>query len=612
MGETLLRATDITKRFGATQALAGVDFELSAGEIHALIGANGAGKSTLSRILAGLQKPDSGQIEVLGKSVTFQGPKDAIAAGVTLVTQETSLATHITALENIFLPQLARPGRLNLREQRRHAHKLIDELGIPMGFSLDDEVSALSMANRQLVEILKVLALDSKIIFLDEPTTSLSPYECDQLLEVTRGLAEKGHGLVLVSHRMEEIFNFTDRMTVLREGKLVAANVETASIDANRLIRLMVGRELQDVYSDRESALPDETPIAAKVEGLKAGPLVRNVSFSVREGEILGLGGLIGAGRTEVVETMFGLNHPDEGKMELLGRPYVPSSPREAIAAGIGFIGEDRRRHGLIPDFSVLENLMLVHLSMQRKMSLDYNVVYSEAAEIVRSLGLDPVRLQDSDILKFSGGMQQKIIIARWLLAKPRLLILDEPTRGVDIETRSSIYKALRKIAAQGTAIIVVSSDFEELLGLSNRVVVISDGRSVADVPASYLDVERLTMLAAPRSSTGQIGGMLQDLANRYRGVALWLHEEGDRLFCLDSAQYDGAHSPIAKGGFASGTVYDLPSGRPSVAAHIRGKRGQSVGRLLLIVERAETLPDEHDLARSLEAALHPLSTIAA
>lgn len=609
MGGTLLQARGITKRFGATQALAGVDFELRAGEIHALIGANGAGKSTLSRILAGLQRSDSGTIEVQGQTVDFSGPKDAMRAGVTLVTQETSLAPHMTALENIFLPKLAQPGRLNRREQRKRAEELIDQLGIPMGFSLDEEVSFLSMANRQLVEIMRVLALDSKIIFLDEPTTSLSPYECDRLLELTRRLAGEGHGLVLVTHRMEEIFNFTDRMTVLREGKLVAANVETAATDANSLIRMMVGRELQDVYSERERSISTEAPVVLRVENLKVGEIVRDVSFSVHRGEILGLGGLVGAGRTETIEAVFGLVASDAGSMQLFDRPYAPLSPRDAISAGVGFVGEDRRRHGLIPDFSVIENLMLVQLSMQKSIGVDYQSIRGRAEETVRNLGLDPVRLNDPDILKFSGGMQQKIIMARWLLAKPRLLILDEPTRGVDIETRASIYKALRDIAASGTAVIVVSSDFEELLGLSNRIVVISDGRNVADVPAIYLDVERLTMLAAPRSSAGQIGALLQDLADSHQGVALWLHEEEDRIFCLDSAHHQGVQSPLSRGEFAMTTTDSLIAGNPAVIAPVRGKRGQSVGRLLLITGDPDLLPTESELGRSIEVALHNNTT---
>ena len=608
----LLSAKGIHKRFGATYALQGVDFDLRAGEMHALIGANGAGKSTLSRILAGLMRPDSGTISILGQELNFATPREALHAGVTLVTQETSLATHLSALENIFLPELGKPGRLDWRKLRQRAAILIEDLSIDVGFALDDEVATLSMANRQLVEILKVLALDSKIIFLDEPTTSLSPYECDRLLELTKRLAAKGHGLVLVTHRLEEIFSFTDRMTVLREGRLVASGVDTASTDQNGLIQMMVGRELRDVYSERESPVSSGAAMAFSVRNLAVGNLVRDVSFSVRQGEILGLGGLVGAGRTETVEAIFGLTSCSSGTLELFGRPFAPRTPRDAIEAGIGFVGEDRRRHGLIPDFGVRENLMLVHLSMQSRIGLDYKSVQPRAEELVRGLGLNPERLDDPDILRFSGGMQQKIIIARWLLARPRLLILDEPTRGVDIETRSSIYKSLRNIASEGTAIIVVSSDFEELLGISNRVAVISDGRSVADVPSAYLDIERLTMLAAPRSSAGQIGALLKGLADRYMAAALWVHEDQDHLFCFESARHESAPASMERGAFVerSSPALDF-SAQSTVSAPVRGKRGQALGNLLLIAAPETLLPSQEELDAAIRRVLHPTAVAA-
>jgi ABC-type sugar transport system ATPase subunit len=608
----LLSARGIHKRFGATYALQGVDFDLRAGEMHALIGANGAGKSTLSRILAGLIRPDSGTISILGQELHFAKPREALDAGVTLVTQETSLATHMSALENIFLPELGKRGRLDWRKLRQRALKLIDDLSIDVGFALDDEVATLSMANRQLVEILKVLAIDSKVIFLDEPTTSLSPFECDRLLELTKRLAAKGHGLVLVTHRLEEIFSFTDRMTVLREGKLVASGVDTATTDQNGLIRMMVGRELQDVYSVRESPVPSEAETALSVRNLAVGDLVRDVSFSVRRGEIVGLGGLVGAGRTETVEAIFGLTKFDRGTLELFGKPFAPKTPRAAIEAGIGFVGEDRRRHGLIPDFGVRENLMLVHLSMQSRIGLDYKSVLPRAEELVRGLGLDPARLDDPDILKFSGGMQQKIIMARWLLAGPRLLILDEPTRGVDIETRSAIYRSLRKIASEGTAIIVVSSDFEELLGISNRVAVISDGRSVADVPSAYLNIEKLTMLAAPRSSAGQIGVLLKGLADRYSAEALWVHEDQDHLFCFECARHKDAPVTMDRGAFMerSSAALDLSS-QSTVSALVRGKRGQGLGNLMLIAAPTTLLPSQEELDAAVRRVLYPIAVAA-
>ena len=603
---SLLRARKIEKSFGATRALRGVDFDLNGGEIHALVGANGAGKSTLARTIAGLQRPDGGMIELNGHPISFDTPRDAIRAGVTMVTQETSLATHLTVLENIFLPELAKPGRIDWRRLRDRADTLIAELSIEMHFSLSDEVGRLSMANRQIVEILKVLALDSQIIFLDEPTTSLSPYECNQLLELAQRLASRGHGLILVTHRMEEILNFTDRLTVLREGELVTANVQTASIDGDALIRMMVGREIQDIYSRRDQPVKTTSSVAFRAENLAVGQRVRDVSFSVNQGEIVGLGGLVGAGRTEALESVFGLTGHSAGTMELFGEPYAPKHSRDAIIAGIGFVGEDRRRFGLIPDFNVRENLLLVHMAMQRGFRLNYRQMRQRAEEVVQSLGLDPERLNDEDILGFSGGMQQKIILARWLLAKPRLLILDEPTRGVDIETRSSIYKALRALVADGVAILIISSDFEELLGIADRVVVISDGRSIADVPVAYLDIERLTMLAAPRTSSGQIGELLQTLADRYKAAAMWIHQDTDAVFCFDSAAHPDAPSVLTKGTHINPSA-DFANDKLSnvVTVPLTGNRNHGLGKIALTFREGCVPPTSAELLATVQTVLH-------
>jgi len=613
-GPNLLEAMGIEKRFGATHALKSVDFSLARGEVHALVGANGAGKSTLSRVFAGMHRPDGGTLKIMGNEAAFGSPRDALTAGVAMVTQETSLAVHLTALENIFMPELGRPGRLNWRQLRARADELIAELKIDMQFSLDDRVESLSMANRQIVEILKVLALNSRIILLDEPTTSLSPYECDKLLELTQRLALRGHGLILVTHRMEEIFAATDRLSVLREGALVAAGVATASVNSDELIRLMVGKELRDVYAQRENPTEGFPKTALRVEGLKAGRMVRDVTFEVGVGEILGLGGLVGAGRTETVEAIFGLSALESGRVELFGREFKPSSPISSIRAGIGFVGEDRRRHGLVPDFSVRENLMLVHLSLQKKLGLTYKSVEREAHAVVEKLGLHVSRLEDANILKFSGGMQQKIIIARWLLAHPKLLILDEPTRGVDIETRASIYKALRELAAQGTAIIVVSSDFEELLGLSNRVVVLSDGRSVADVPSAYLDIERLTMLAAPRTSAGQVGELLGMLSDQFNATAVWFHRDEERIFCFDSAGEAKSGRGFKRG--VSLAVAESPfaqnEGGNNAVVPLRGKRGQSMGFIGLVDVSSERLPSDTEFGDLIQTFLYPSESTAA
>jgi len=613
-GAPLLVAQQVEKRFGATHALKGANFSIAHHEVHALVGANGAGKSTLMRAIAGMHRMDSGTLTIEGNPVHFSSPRDAIAAGVSMVTQETSLATHLSVLENIFLPALAMPGRLNWRDYRKQASALIDELQIEIRFGLDDDVGRLSMANRQIVEVLKVLALNSKVIFLDEPTTSLSPYECDKLLELTRRLAARGHSLVLVTHRMEEIFAATDRLSILREGTTVAEGVQTDSIDANELIRLMVGRELSNIYAHREQEEDRSENQALQVRGLSAGPMVRDVSFDVAEGEILGLGGLVGAGRTEVVEAIFGLRPLQSGTVTFLDKPFMPETPLDSIRAGIGFVGEDRRTHGLIPDFSVRENLMLVQLSLQKQQRLTYKDFADRADAIARHLGLNPERLNDANILKFSGGMQQKIIIARWLLANPKLLILDEPTRGVDIETRSSIYKALRELAAKGTAIIVISSDFEELLGLSNRVVVLSDGKSVANVPSACLNIERLTMLSAPRRSADNIASLLKLIVERYGVSCMWTHHDEDYVFCLDSASCDTSPDVLRKGEFSSlsTSVLSKPDNPYISIATLRGRQGQAMGSIVLVADGVTKLPEQAGLDHFIHQSLYSSESIAA
>lgn len=604
--QALMSASGVQKRFAGTHALKGVDFSLKQGEVHALIGANGAGKSTLSRILAGLMTPDSGEIFLNGQKVRFSAPREAMDAGVTLVTQETSLAPHLSALENIFLPELRNPGSLNWRKLRGRAEQLIDELGLEVGFSLDDETRDLSMANRQVVEILKVLAQNSKVIFLDEPTTSLSPFECDRLLALCKTLASKGHGLVLVTHRMEEIFSFTDRLTVLREGNLIKGGVETASLSSDDLIQLMVGRQLHDLYAS--GALPSVRKAATvfAAERLQVGNVVRDVSFSVQEGEILGLGGLVGAGRTETVEAIFGLRPLASGKMTFRGEPFSPRNPKDAIRAGMGFIGEDRRRQGLIPDVDVRENLLLVHLSLSDGMLASYSNVMDRATQVSEQLGLSPARLRDPDILKFSGGMQQKVIIARWLLSKPDLLILDEPTRGVDIETRSSIYKALREIASQGSAVIVVSSDFEELLGISDRVIVLSDGRSVAEAQAADLSVESLTMIAAPRSSAEMVHQLLVDTAQRFQSSVAWVHKDGDNWFCFESAAPGDAQPDLTRGRFYAVSDPAAPDpARGWILAPLSGRHGQDLGLIALQANDPGRAPTEDELQDHIRHILH-------
>ncbi len=619
-GQPLLVATDIHKTFGRTRALAGADLEVRIGEVHGLLGANGAGKSTLSKAICGHIACESGKFLYRDAPLKLRNTRDALNAGISIVMQETSLAPDLSVLENIFLPELGRPGWLNRTHQRRAASEILSRLGHEHILPLDREVRLLSAAQRQLVEIAKALAVDADLIIFDEPTASLSPSEVERLFDVMSRLREEGHALMFVSHRLEEVFAITDRVTVMREGRTVLASRETATLTQNEIIRAMVGQDLGPIYaqaSDEEARGPAEAPVVLSVESLSAPPAVRDVSFEVRRGEILGLGGLVGAGRSEAVETIFGLRPRAGGTVTLDGAPFSPRKPSDAIRAGVGFVAEDRRTQNIVPDFSVKENLLLAHLGEHRGFGLDYRRREKRVEELLGLLGLPSERLLDSNMLNFSGGMQQKVIIARWLLLDPKVLILDEPTKGVDIGTRSSIYAMLRDIAATGVAVVVVSSDFEELLGLAQRVVVISDGLSVADVPSARLSEEKLTLLAAPRTSMARNTRALKQMTEECGGAAFWALVDGDEIICLNSVVADAAADPGFRAGdarLASETlipealdrrqpvfVTEKDGARTTMLMQMTSGRGHDFGWIGLTLAGAGSRPPEDTVRRHVE-----------
>ena len=562
----LLLARDIEKNFGHTRALAGAGLELAGAEVHALLGANGAGKSTLSRVISGHVRRDRGSIRFRGAPLDLQSPREAIGAGIAMVMQETSLAPDLSVLENIFLPELGLPGRLRRGALRQRAAAILDSLGQLDGLQLDQEVRLLSAAQRQLVEIAKALALNAAMIIFDEPTASLSPGEVERLFEVMTRLRAAGHGLVFVSHRLEEVLAISDRVTIMREGRTVAAAMPTAGLTQGEIIRLMVGQEIERIHGRRPEAT-GARDVVLELRHLRAPPAVRDVSLALHKGEILGLAGLVGAGRSETLEAIFGLRSRAAGEMRLNGAPFAPRRPSEAIRAGFGLVPEDRRVQSIVPDLSVRENLLLGHLSAHRGFGLDYRRRDARVAEQLAQLGLPSERLLDANMLNFSGGMQQKIIIARWLLLDPNVLLLDEPTKGVDVGTRNAIYAMLRGVAAKGTALLVVSSDFEELLGLCERVVVISDGTSIAEMQTSVLDEAKLTLFAAPRSSMEATATLLRALADETGGAAFWALLGAERLFCLHAV----IGSPDADPGFGAGATPRLAETRIATALGERG-----------------------------------------
>jgi ABC-type sugar transport system ATPase subunit len=596
----LLEARAISKSFGQTRALVDARLSLRPGVTHALLGANGAGKSTLSRVISGHVRRDTGEIVYRGQPLDARSPREALDAGIAMVMQETSLAPDLSVLENIFLPDLGRPGWLSRPALRRRAGEILADLGQEHVLPLDAEARDLSAAQRQLVEIAKALALKANLIIFDEPTASLSPSEVERLFDVIARLESAQCAIVFVSHRLEEVFAISEEITVMREGRTVAASQPTSSLNQTELIRLMVGRDIGSIYATSGAPAEERAAPILSVRALRAPPLVRDVSFDLHRGEILGLGGLVGAGRSETVETLFGLRPRLGGEVKFEGRPFTPRAPAQAIRAGIGFVAEDRRRQSVVPDLSVRENLLLGHLGAHRGFGLGYGRLDRKIAELMRRLELPSERLGDPNLLNFSGGMQQKIIIARWLLLEPKVLILDEPTKGVDIGTRASIYAILRDIAAKGAAILIVSSEFEELLGLADRVIVISDGASIADMPSAYLDEEKLTLMAAPRTSMERNRRLLQELADQCDGAAFWAILDEERAFCLNAATANTGADPSLRAGAAPrfeetpiGTalkarapdfVADPASGLKSLVVDVRSHRGHELGSIGVVV----------------------------
>jgi ribose transport system ATP-binding protein/rhamnose transport system ATP-binding protein len=615
----LLVAHGIAKAFDRTQALAGADFELAEGEIHGLLGANGAGKSTLSKIIAGHYAFDAGEIVYRGHPLQLRGTRDALRVGIAIVMQETSLVPDLTVLENMFLPELGRPGRLDYRALRERGREILGSLGQEGSLLFDREVRRLSSAQKQLVEIAKALGVGAKLLIFDEPTASLSPGEVERLFDIMTRLRASGHGLVFVSHRLEEVFSITDRVTVMREGRSVLKGKPTAGTTQAELIRAMVGAELGAIYTDPHSrgVATEERPVALSVQHLSSAPIVKDVSFTVHDGEILGLGGLVGAGRSETVEAIFGLRQRTGGDVLIKDKPLKGNDPQGAIRAGIGFVAEDRRSQNIVPDLSVKENLLLAHLGAHSGFFRAYQSRERKVKELLKRLGLPEERLADSSMLNFSGGMQQKIIIARWLVLEPKVLILDEPTKGVDIGTRASIYAMLRDIVADGVAVVVVSSDFEELLGLCDRIVVMSDGRTIADLPSAMLDEEKLTLLAAPRTSMARNTELLDALTREFDGAGFWTLIEDDKLICLNSVVKKASLDP----GFGPGEARQLAQtlipealsqrepifvaerdkSRTTLLVPMRSARGHDLGWVGLSLSPGGKLPSPESIKARIE-----------
>ncbi len=498
----ILRMEGISKAFPGVQALRDVYFEAEAGQVVALIGENGAGKSTLMKILSGVYRADSGRIFLQGREVNIQSPHHAQQLGIAIIYQEFNLTPNQSAAANIFItrePRQQGVGRfLNFVDRRRmeqEAQQLLDRFGarVPATALIRD----LSVAQQQMVEVAKALAVDARIIVMDEPTSALGEEEVETLFEIIATLKAQGMAVVFITHRLEEVFRIADRVVVLRDGQRVGS-MPIAEATTEKVIRLMVGRELADLFHKEAAEIGE--PLL-EVRGLSRRGVVHDVSFTLRRGEILGFAGLVGAGRTETARLIFGADRKDSGEILLNGRPVRINSPVDAVRAGIGFVPENRATQGLVLNLPVLENIVLPTLKEHAKMNwVNRRSLHQTAQEYVNKLNIRTPHLQQR--IKFlSGGNQQKAVVAKWLAVQPQVLIMDEPTRGIDVGAKAEVHTLMSRLAQAGMGIIMISSELPEILGMSDRILVMTEGRVAAILDRAEASQELIMAYAS-----GEIG----------------------------------------------------------------------------------------------------------
>jgi ribose transport system ATP-binding protein len=503
-GDELLRMRGIVKTFPGVRALDGVDLVVRAGEVHCLLGQNGAGKSTLIKVLAGAHRPDEGQIEWRGEPVTLSTPQTAISLGISTIYQELDLVAGLSVAENIFLGhELARAGLLRRSETRRAARDLLARLG-HQEIRVDREVGTLPASGQQVVSMARALSHDTRLIVMDEPSAALDQQEVQSLFRVIAELTSQGVAVVYISHRLEEIRQVGDRVTVLKDGATVATDLPAKQTPTADLIRLMTGRDIEYVFPPRPDRDAPEGPsadVVLDVTGLGLAGTFADVSFQVRAGEILGLAGLVGAGRSEILESVYGARRPTGGTVSVDGSRLRSGSVTAAVRAGVGLAPEERKSQGLLLDEAIYRNITVSSLGRFAKGGfLDSSAERTAARELVTALDVRPPGV-DRPVRTLSGGNQQKVVLARWLMRDCRVLLLDEPTRGVDVGARSEIYALVRSLAARGLAVVVVSSEVEEVLGLADRVLVVREGRIVHEGPAEELDEHRFLDLVMEGSA---------------------------------------------------------------------------------------------------------------
>ena len=485
-----LRMVGISKRFHGVQALQQVDFEAQLGEVTALVGENGAGKSTLMKILAGIHRRDEGEILLDGQPVRLESPLAAMHSGISVIHQELNVLPNLSIWENIFVGHTPKKGMFIDRELCvRRTQELLHR--VSLNVSPNTEARYLSTAQKQMVEILRAIAFDAKIVVMDEPTSSLTRRETDVLFNIIRTLKEQGIGIIYISHRMDEIMELADRVVVLRDGHRVGV-LTREEMTERRIIGMMVGRELNEIFAKRPAPIGD---VVLEARGLCVG-YVRDVSFNVRAGEILGFSGLVGAGRSETMRLIFGVDRRDAGEILLDGKPLDIKCPRDAIDAGIALVPEDRKEQALILGLDIRENMTLAILKKLRDGLFVSDARQDKLAnEYVKELHVATPSIHQK-VKNLSGGNQQKVVIAKWMAARPRVLILDEPTRGIDVGAKQEIHSLMSDLAAQGVAIIMISSEMPEILGMSDRIIVMHEGRVKGELTRAEASQERIMQMA--------------------------------------------------------------------------------------------------------------------
>ena len=496
MGDIILKMNGIDKSFPGVHALDHVNLEVRKGEVLALMGENGAGKSTLMKVLTGIYKKDEGSIVYEGKEVEFTNPKDAQEAGIVLVHQELNMMNHLTVAQNIFIGREAMSGKLiNDKKMNEEAEKLFDKLNIKIDPT--EKMGNLTVGKQQMCEIAKAISHDAKVIVFDEPSAALTEAEIEELFKIIRDLRKKQLGIVYISHRMDEIKVITDRVTVMRDGGYVGTLI-TKECTKDDIINMMVGRV---IYEDpkTQSNVPADAPVVLKVEHLNAGKMVRDVSFELHKGEILGFSGLMGAGRTETARALFGADPMDSGDIYVNGQKVTIKSPMDAVKCGIGYLSEDRKRYGIVVQKSVAENSTMVDLdNYVNGIFINKKKENDVALKYVKSLKTKTPSV-DQLVVNLSGGNQQKVVIAKWLIRNCDILIFDEPTRGIDVGAKSEIYHLMNELAAQGKSIIMISSEMTEILRMSDRIVVMCEGRKTGELDIAEATQENIMHAATMR-----------------------------------------------------------------------------------------------------------------